>query len=114
MGNNPTPPPPGKGRPAGSPNKATANARAAIAEFVEGNVKRLNGLLDTIEQENGAQAAWDCIVDVLEYHIPKLARTELVGDAKNPVFVEHDVTSKILSHIPLEALEKIASDDATE
>lgn len=81
MGNNPTPPPyeTRKGRPAGSPNKSTVNAREAIASFVEGNVGRLNGLLDTIEAEDGAQAAWDCIVDVLEYHVPKLARTELTG-----------------------------------
>lgn len=79
MGNNPTPPPPGKGRPKGSANKATVNAREAIASFVEGNVGRLNGLLDQIEAQDGPQAAWDCIVDVLEYHVPKLARTEMTG-----------------------------------
>lgn len=75
LGRNGNPPP--SGRPKGTPNKATANARQAIGDFVEGNVGRLNGLLDTIEREQGAQAAWDCIVDVLEYHVPKLARTEL-------------------------------------
>jgi len=65
------------GRPKGTPNKATMKAREAIACFVEGNVERLNGLLDQIEQKDGPQAAWDCIVDVLEYHVPKLARTEI-------------------------------------
>lgn len=65
------------GRPKGTPNKATGRAREAIASFVEGNVGRLNKLLDQIEQADGPQAAWDCIVDVLEYHVPKLARTEV-------------------------------------
>lgn len=78
MGNNPTPPPPGKGRPAGSVNKATANAREAIASFVEGNVERLNGWLDAIA-EDSPKDAFGCFMDVIEYHIPKLARSEITG-----------------------------------
>lgn len=79
---------PGAGRPAGVPNKVTARAREAIAVFVEGNVDRLNGLLDQIEEADGPQAAWDCIVDVLEFHVPKLARTELTGAGGGPVAVQ--------------------------
>lgn len=66
------------GRPKGKPNKATRTAREAIAAFVEGNTERLERLLDRIEEEN-AKAAFDCIMAVIEYHIPKLARTELTG-----------------------------------
>lgn len=65
----------GAGRPAGTPNKATAQAREAIAAFVEGNVDRLNGWLDAIAQDS-PKAAFDCFMDVVEYHIPKLARVE--------------------------------------
>lgn len=65
----------GPGRPQGVPNKATRDARAAIAAFVDGNAERLNGLLDRI-QEKDPKAAFDCIMSVVEYHIPKLARTE--------------------------------------
>lgn len=65
----------GAGRPAGTPNKATAQAREAIAAFVEGNVERLNGWLDAIANESPKQA-FDCFMGVVEYHIPKLARTE--------------------------------------
>jgi hypothetical protein len=63
------------GRPAGVANKATQSAREAIASFVEGNVERLNGWLDAIAAENPKQA-FECFMDVVEYHIPKLARTE--------------------------------------
>lgn len=73
---NPNPLPPGPGRPKGIPNKATAKARDAIAAFVEGNVDRLNGWLDAIAEKDGPKAAFDCFMDVVEYHIPKLARTE--------------------------------------
>lgn len=69
----------GKGRPKGVPNKATQNAREAIARFVDGNTHRLQGWLDKIEQENGALMAYRCLQEVIEYHVPKLARTELTG-----------------------------------
>lgn len=68
-----------RGRPAGAPNKATANAREAIARFVDGNSERLQGWLDQIAAEEGPQAAFKCVVDLLEFHVPKLARTELTG-----------------------------------
>jgi hypothetical protein len=35
--------------------------------------------LERIEDKDGPKAAFQCITDLLEYHVPKLARTELVG-----------------------------------
>lgn len=67
------------GRPKGVPNKATIKAREAIADFVEGNVDRLNGWLDQIAEKD-PQKAFDSFMSVVEYHIPKLARSEHVGD----------------------------------
>lgn len=67
------------GRQAGTPNKATQNAREAIARFVDGNSEKLQGWLDKIEKEDGPQAAFRCVMDLLEYHVPKLARTEITG-----------------------------------
>ena len=32
----------------------------------------------------------------MEYHVPKLARTEVVGDAENPVVHEHRIKAKEL------------------
>ena len=75
-------------RPAGIPNKATANARAAIGRFVDRNMDRLDSLSDQIEQDQGPQAAWKCIMDLVEYHVPKLARTEHVGEDGNAIRVE--------------------------
>mgnify|MGYP003475770693 CR=1 FL=1 len=86
-------PNPNAGRPAGSPNKATTNAREAIAAFVEGNVGRLNGLLDRIAEDN-PKAAFDCIMGICEYHIPKLARTEHTGE--NGGKIEQNITVKFV------------------
>ena len=70
---------PGPGRPKGLPNKSTAAAREAIATFVDGNADKLQGWLDAIAKEKGPEAAFKCFIDLLEYHVPKLARTELTA-----------------------------------
>lgn len=75
---------------AGTANKATTNAREAIAAFVEGNVERLNGWLDQIASES-PKDAFNCLMDVVEYHIPKLARTEHTGKDGNAIETK-DVT----------------------
>lgn len=67
------------GRPRGATNKATQEAREAIAMFVEGNVDRLNGWLDAIADES-PKDAFDRFMSVVEYHIPKLARQEHTGE----------------------------------
>jgi hypothetical protein len=87
---------PNQGRPPGMANKATQNAREAIAKLVEGNVHRLQGWLDAIAQDEkqGPLVAYRCFMDVVEYHIPKLARTELIGDPENPIKTSLEVTFK--------------------
>lgn len=77
-------PGPGPGRPKGIPNKATTQAREAIAKLVDGNADRLQAWLDEIAEKD-PEKAWRCMMDVIEYHIPKLARTEHVGDGGGPV-----------------------------
>jgi hypothetical protein len=81
---------PGPGRPKGLPNKATQNARDAIARLVDGNAHRLEGWLDEIaaDEKQGPIAAWRCMMDVIEYHIPKLARTEINGTLKVGVTIQ--------------------------
>jgi len=72
-----------KGRPKGSPNKSTALAREAIAKFVDGNADKLQQWLDEIamNEKLGPKVAFDCFMQVAEYHVPKLARTEQVQDS---------------------------------
>lgn len=98
-GNNNNP----NGRPVGAVNKSTAHAREAISKFVDGNAERLSEWVEQIAkgtplvdrdgthlydkedqtpryiQRPDPQAAFNCLMSVVEYHIPKLARQELVG-----------------------------------
>ncbi len=76
------------GRAAGTPNKATQNAREAISRLVDGNADRMQEWLDRIAEEEGPMAAWRCLTDVIEYHIPKLARTEHTGPNGGPMQVQ--------------------------
>jgi hypothetical protein len=75
------------GRQAGTPNKATTQAREAIARFVDANADRLQEWLDQIAEEDGPRAAFNCFTDLVEYHVPKLARNELTGEGGGPVRV---------------------------
>jgi len=61
------------------PNKATVQVREAIAIFAEANVDRLQGWLDEIasNEKQGPAVAARLYLDLLEYHVPKLARTEM-------------------------------------
>lgn len=64
------------GRQKGTPNKRTSTAREAIARLVDDNAPRMQEWLDEIAKEHGPKAAWDCLADVVEFHVPKLGRTE--------------------------------------
>ena len=89
-----------KGRPAGSPNKSTSMAREAIARFVDGNTDKMQGWLESVaegvqDEETGKwlvppnpEKAFAMLQSVVEYHVPKLARQELVGDEKAPVKIQ--------------------------
>jgi hypothetical protein len=71
----------GAGRPAGVPNKATGEVKAAIAAFTSANVDKLDEWLNSIEDP---AKRLDLYFKALEYTMPKLARSEVVGDEKAP------------------------------
>jgi len=75
----------GAGRPAGVPNKATADVKAAIAAFTSANVDKLDEWLNSIDDP---AKRLDLYFKALEYTMPKLARSELVGDKENPLTVQ--------------------------
>lgn len=84
------------GRKPGVPNKSTTMAREAIARFVDGNAHKMQEWLEQVA--NGVkndedkyivlpnpEKAFGMLQNVMEYHIPKLARVEQVGDVTAPV-----------------------------
>jgi hypothetical protein len=84
------------GRKAGVPNKATTEAREAIKALLDANlpfiqswiVATAEGIYDDqagkfIVQPNPAKAC-EIVQNLVEYSVPKLARTEVVGDEKAP------------------------------
>jgi hypothetical protein len=75
----------GRGRPKGSKDKSSAKAKEMIASFIDGNSERLNGWLDEVYERDGPRAAFQCFSDLIEYHVPKLARNEVTGPDEGPV-----------------------------
>jgi hypothetical protein len=108
------------GRAAGTPNKATADVRAAIAQLLESNVDNFSvwlaavaagekeaepitdedgkPILDPVTQKPLVDLNWlrrpdpatalKLAMDMAEFHIPKLARTELTGKDGNAIQVK--------------------------
>ena len=84
------------GRKAGVPNKATTEAREAVKALIDANLPYLQTwLYNTAEglkdDETGKYIilpnpgkACDIVQNLVEYAVPKLARTEVVGDEKAP------------------------------
>ena len=81
------PPAAGNGRPKGSPNKSTAAVREAIAKMAEMNAPRFAMWLDEVAQKSPEKAC-DIYLRAIEYHIPKLARTEVTGTDGQPVAMQ--------------------------
>ena len=119
----------GAGRPPGSVNKATADARAAIAKFVDGNAHRLQKWLDEVAEGKPAldadgnqiynddgmpvwlvppnpEKAHNMFQSVIEYHVPKLARSEMTGANGGPISIAA-VDMKGLSDAELEAMQRM-------
>lgn len=78
-----------KGKPPGE-HKATRNAREALARLIDGNVHRVQKWLDEIAEEDGAKAAMAAFTDLIEYHVPKLQRTEHTGPDGGAIVIKSD------------------------
>jgi hypothetical protein len=85
------------GRKAGVPNKVTQEARELVKQLLDANlpflqswiVSTAEGILDDktgkyIVQPNPAKAC-EIVQNLVEYSVPKLARTEVVGDESKPI-----------------------------
>ena len=74
------------GRQKGSTNKDTAVVRAAISDLVVGNIDKVQEWLDRIAEHSPEKAAL-LLLQLMEYKIPKLSRTEVTGDKESPLAV---------------------------
>lgn len=81
---------PRKGRPPKATNVVTREMRELIRQTLDGFVDRIPALLDDVAETNPS-AAIDRFIALSEFCIPKLGRTEHVGDKDNPI--EHRVTN---------------------
>jgi hypothetical protein len=72
----------GKGRIAGRGkgvvNKRTKDVREAIAQLAQANIEHVQRWLNEIAATDPAKAM-DLYLKMIEYHVPKLARTEVTG-----------------------------------
>jgi hypothetical protein len=76
------------GRKKGAPNKTTADVREVIAAFAKANAERMHEKLNEIDDP----AKWiDAYLRAIEYHIPKLGRTEVTGKDGGPVVLDFGV-----------------------
>lgn len=70
------------GRKKGTPNKTTADARAAIALLCQKRIGEFDQWLMAVEDP---AERCNIFLRALEYHVPKLNRTEVSGDPRQPV-----------------------------
>ena len=97
------------GRTKGTPNKATQAAREVISVFVDGNAHRLQEWLEKVADgvpktdaegnptgdywvRPDPEKAFSLFQSVIEFSVPKLARTELTG--KNGEGITLNVTAR--------------------
>ena len=75
------------GRKAGVGNKTTVDVRNAIALIAQDNAGNFARWLGKVAAEDPGKAA-DLYLKAIEYHIPKLARSEVSGPDGGPQVVE--------------------------
>ncbi|MCC7122273.1 MAG: hypothetical protein IT493_12015 [Gammaproteobacteria bacterium] len=92
------------GRRKGTPNKATRDVRAAIAAFSQDNVENMQKWLVRIARRDPGRA-FELYIRVLEFHVPKLARTEVTGGDGTPLTVQvvRFTDAPTMSHPPPDA-----------
>ena len=69
------------GRQKGTANKATARLREAFPDLLEGNIGRLQELLDNVAEKN-PQKALELLLKLSEFVLPKLRAIEVNNESE--------------------------------
>ena len=67
--------PEGAGRKIGTPNKVSTESKEAIATLIACNIPQLQTWLDKVA-ENDPAKAFDLLIKMMEFSVPKLSRIE--------------------------------------
>ena len=70
------------GRRKGSVNKTTKDVREAMALIVQGNIENVQKWLEAVPDPGRRLSLF---LDLCEYHIPRLSRSELTGEGGGPL-----------------------------
>jgi len=110
------------GRKAGTPNRATSEARKALGDLLDANAHQLDEWLNRVAKGTKAlrvaadgteyeeyivkpnpAKAFDMFQSLLEFHVPKLTRVQLGNFDAEPVALETNlgVFDEILEHMKL-------------
>lgn len=81
------------GRSKGTPNKATATAREAIAKLADESAEEFLGWVKSVATDD-PEAAAKLWLAAIEYHIPKLARSEHTGKDGGPLIIQASSTDE--------------------
>jgi hypothetical protein len=94
----------GKGRPVGSINKSTAETKAFLARISNKLGERVEEDLDLMDPKDRVKI-W---LELQEYLIPKLSRTELTGEDGGMIEIQQTLKLENLGIAQLRELERIA------
>jgi len=70
------------GRKQGTPNKVTTDIREAYQKLIEKNINKFDKWIDEVATKDPAKAL-TIIIELSEFIVPKLSRTELNSKIKN-------------------------------
>lgn len=75
------------GRQKGVPNKVTADVRQVFAGIMERNAAKCEAWIEQVAETDPFKAT-DLLLRLAEYHIPKLARSEVTGKDGGAIIVK--------------------------